>query len=124
MCLDQQTEVNPHARNLIIFDGFICWYKSMYYAGKLAFRDEFKPLQERERKQHVAAFVMMKKEYVKLCGDMSSGIAVLNLAFDRNKKQVSVVILFHNGEVQMINIWNLSIKSFLFILDPVYWNSE
>jgi hypothetical protein len=110
LCLDQKIEANPHARNLVIFDKFISWYKSTFYAGTLPFNSELKPMQEREMKKHMAAFVMMKMEYIKLCGDMSSGIAVLNLRFDRKRQQVSAVILFHNGKVQMINIKNLVTK--------------
>ena len=111
LCLDQKVETNPHARNLIIFDRFISWYKSKYYTGKLLFKNGLKPycMQEREMKQHVAAFLMMKQEYIKLGGDRSSGIAVLNFAFDVKNKHVSVVILFHNGQVQIINIRKLII---------------
>ena len=96
--LDQKVAAHPHARNLDIFDKVICVYKSRYYAGKLC-SDDYKPILEGEMKQLLAAFAMMKKEYIKRSGDISSGIAVLNFRFDKFGRQSSVVILFHSGEV-------------------------
>ena len=95
----------PLGRNLAIWDEVIEKFQEKYYAGMLHTIVDGKvvPMLERYMKIQKAAHMMMKKEFMKLCGDTSAGIAVLDFVSSKlDKGQVSVLILFHNGKVNLV----------------------
>ena len=101
--LGDDSKKGPFARhrNLAI------WYKGIeiakvkFHDGEFGIEDRVRyPLVERHWKMFKAAYLMMKKEFMKLCGDTSAGIAVLDFVSSKlDRGQVSVLILFHNGKV-------------------------
>ena len=57
-----------------------------------------------ERHWKMERYLMMKKEFMKLCGETFAGIAVLNfLLCSLDEGALSVLILFHSGKVIFIN---------------------
>ena len=103
--LGDDSEKGPFARNLAIWDKGIELAKVKFYDGEFGIeeRDGVRcPLMERHWKME--RYLMMKKEFMKLCGETFAGIAVLNfLLCSLDEGALSVLILFHSGKVIFIN---------------------
>ena len=93
-CLDHGDDVGPPARNVKIWDMLIKDFKE-------CFDDCSKKIPMGVLKNIMKLLIMLKKEYIKLYGETSCGIAVLDFSFGL---VVSALILFHNGEILYLQV--------------------
>ena len=97
----------PFARNLAIWNEGIELAKQKFYDGEFGIEDRDWVrylLIERHWKMVKAAHLMMKNEFMKLCGETFAGISVLSFILcSLDKEEVSILILFHSGKVNFTN---------------------
>ena len=100
--LEDGSDVGPHGRNLAIWDKIIDTLEEKYYYGEINNVGGTKPFRERHFRILRKAYIMMKNEFMKLNGETSALMAIIEwqiLNMKMNRGEISTLVLFHDGKM-------------------------